>query len=141
MACPPGTPASADGFEPLVSSAFVEHLGPIFVRVDEHGPRFRARVAAEHANTGGVAHGGFLAAVVDAAAGHGTRRVLGEPAALRTVSTTLDNLAPVAIGSWIEVTVTVDRAGRRTAFTSCRVHSDGELVARASVVLSRPPRP
>ena len=128
------------GFERLVSSGFVELLGPVFVSTGDGDPRFRVRVRDEHANTHGLAHGGFLAGLLDAAAGHGSRRVLGEPSALRTVSTTIDNLATVAIGQWVEVSVTIDHAGRRTAFTSCRVHADDVLVARASVVLSRPPR-
>ncbi|MET0190055.1 MAG: PaaI family thioesterase [Pseudonocardia sediminis] len=131
------------GFEPLHSSAFVEFLGPVYVSVATLGddaPRFRVLVRPVHANTHGHAHGGFLAAVLDAAAGHGIRRILDEPSGLRTITTTLDHLAPVAVGQWAEITVTLDRAGRRTAFASCRIHADDVLVARASVVLSRPPR-
>lgn len=130
------------GFEPLSSSAFVQFLGPVFVSVGSPGDTarsFRARVLDVHTNSHGHAHGGYLAAVLDAAAGHGARRILGERSGLRTVSTTLDHLAPVEVGQWIEITVTIDRAGRRTAFASCRVHVGDTLVARASVVLSRPP--
>jgi uncharacterized protein (TIGR00369 family) len=129
---PPDSPPP--GFVLLESSPFVEQVGPIY-RTSEG--RLGVRVLPTHTNTMGSVHGGFLMTVVDIAAGQGARRAIGAGSVVRTVSTTIDFLATAGVGSWLEAELTVDRIGRRTVFTSCRVTSGETVVARATAVLMR----
>lgn len=140
MACDaePVTSPSAPppGFELVRTSAFAELIGPLYVAASGSAVRFGARVGPEHANTFGGAHGGFIASLVDVAAGRGTRLLLADGRSFRTVSMTTDFTGRAAVGDWLEAEVVLDRAGGRTVFVSCRVRSGDELVARASVVLA-----
>ncbi|WP_181780097.1 PaaI family thioesterase [Pseudonocardia pini] len=128
------------GFEPIVTSPFIEYLGR-FHWLPGTG-RFGMHVRPEHANTHGNAHGGFLASIVDVACSRGTRFALGDGSTVSTITMTLDYLEPVDVGRWFEVDTTVDRAGGRTVFTTGRVVVDEKVLAKASVVLARHrPRP
>lgn len=130
----------AEGFEPLQTSPFAARLGPLYLLNNPSCPTFGMTVAPEHANNQGSGHGGFLAALVDIATTRGAWLIVGGNGSIRTQSSNIDFVAPVAVGSWVEAAVTVDRAGRRTVFASCRITSEGSLVARATVVLSTRPK-
>lgn len=130
----------AEGFAPLRTSPFAQRLAPLYLRNDPSCPTFGMTVTPDHANNQGSGHGGFLAAFVDIATTRGAWLIVGGTSSVRTLSSNIDFVAPVAIGSWVEATVTVDRAGTRTVFASCRVISEGSLVARATVVLSTRPK-
>ena len=65
----------------------------------------------EHANNHGSGHGGFLAALVDIATTRGAWLIVGGNGSVRTLSSNTDFVAPVAVGSWVEAAVSVDRAG------------------------------
>lgn len=125
------------GFQPLHSSPFVGLLGPVYLKRDGGRPVFGVLVEPKHANTMDTLHGGMVAALVDIATGRGTRLALGESGPVRTVSMSLDFVAGVAVGGWVEAEVTVDHGGGRTIFTSCRVSTGDTLVARAQVILTR----
>ena len=77
--------------------------------------------------------------MVDIATTRGAWLIVGGNGSVRTLSSTIDFLAPVAVGSWAEAAVTVEQAGTRTVFASCRISVEGSLVARATVVLSMRP--
>ncbi len=126
----------AEGFALLRTSPFAQRLGPLYLRNDPSCPTFGMTVGPEHANNQGSGHGGFLAALVDIATTRGTWLIVGGNGSVRTLSSNIDFVAPVAVGSWVEAAVTVDRAGTRTVFASCRITCEGSLVARATVVLS-----
>ena len=96
-------------------------------------------VGPEHANNQGSGHGGFLAALVDIATTRGAWLIVGGNDSVRTLSSHIDFVAAVAVGSWIEAAVTVEHAGTRTVFASCRITAEGSLVARATVILSTRP--
>lgn len=124
------------GFEPFRSSPFLDHLGDVHRAARDDGPVFGVEVRPHHSNTMGGAHGGFLMALVDLAAGQGARTMLGRQEGFRTVSATTDFLAPATVGDWIEAVPSIDRAGRRTVFASCRLTVGDLLVVRASLVLA-----
>jgi uncharacterized protein (TIGR00369 family) len=126
-----------EGFVPLPTSAFVEHVGGLYHRPDAPEHTFAMRVGPEHANVRGRAHGGFLATAVDVATSRGARVAMGDGSGVSTVTMTMDYLAPVDVGEWIQLVTTVDRIGGRTVFASCRVTAGDRLVARGSVILSR----
>jgi uncharacterized protein (TIGR00369 family) len=111
---------------PYISNA----VGPLFQRLDGERLVLALRVTERHANARGLAHGGLLSTVADIGLGH----VLGADGSGSlpvTVGITIDFLAPVRIGSWLEVHTAIHRAGSRLGFTSAEMRVDGELVARA----------
>ena len=122
--------------ERVRSSAFLELIGPFYVDRSAAEPTFRAQVDEQHLNTFGGAHGGFVAALIDVAAGRGIRMVLQDGRAFRTVSMTIDYIAPAALRDWVAVTATLDHSGRRTAFVTCRVTAGEVLIARGAVILN-----
>lgn len=132
---PPDTDPPA-GLEPVRSSAFLELVGPLYLDPAADLPVYWARVEAQHANTFGAAHGGFVAALVDVVAGRGAQRLLADGRRFQTVSMTLDYPAGARLDDWLCFTVTLDHIARRTAFVACRVTSGDRLVARATVVLA-----
>src|SRR3954454_7609101 len=100
------------GFAPFdPQGPFLEHIGPIQVRVGEEGPVFALRAEERHTNHRGTIQGGLLSTVADFALG----RVI-EPAAedgkdRATVSLTSACLRPPKPGDWIESRTRVERAG------------------------------
>jgi uncharacterized protein (TIGR00369 family) len=131
---PPVDDAPA-GFEPIETSAFIEHLGQLYVKPGTGV--FGMRVRPEHTNTHGKAHGGFLATVIDVACSRGTRLALADGSTVSTITMTVDYLGPVDVGDWVDVATSVDRGGGRTVFTSARVTAGERFVAKASVLLAR----
>ena len=124
------------GLEPVHSSAFLGLIGPLHLDPAADPPTYWARVGAQHANTFGAAHGGYVAALVDVVAGRGAQRLLADGRRFQTVSMTIDYPTGARLDDWLRFTVTLDHVARRTAFVACRVSAGDRLVARAAVVLN-----
>lgn len=123
------------GFSPYTpTGAFLELVGPIFVRGEGDGRVFALRVEERHGNLGGNAHGGLLAALVDFALGRAIGAETGADGAPATVSLTTDFLRPVRPGDWVEAHTEVERAGRTLAFADCSLTVDGREVVRGRAV-------
>lgn len=144
----PATPASRstpatppDGFEPFHASPFLAHLAELYVDWSTLPvARFGCFVADHHANLSGVAHGGFLMALVDVVAGQGTKRILGyavnDMSKLRmvTVSSNVDFLGPAQLGDWLDLSVTIEREAKSVVFASVRIDVGDRPVVRSSSV-------
>jgi uncharacterized protein (TIGR00369 family) len=122
------------GFERVATSAFIDYVGALYHRPGTSV--FGTRVHAHHTNVHGKAHGGFLATLIDVACSRGTRYALADGTTVSTISMTLDYLNPTEQGSWLDIEMSLDRAGGRTAFTSARVRVGDLLVTKASVILA-----
>lgn len=120
----------------VTSSEFLRLVGPLYLEDAAADPTFWLRVDERHLNTMGGAHGGFVATLADVAAARGARLLADDGRAFRTVSLTVDFLAPAPRDEWLCAVTTLDRLGGRTAFAACRITAADQLVARASVVLA-----
>src|SRR3954466_5926419 len=114
--------------------AFVEHIGPLYVRAADGA--LGLRVDDRHLNVAGTAMGGLLASLVDAAFGRAIRAEADGDAAVATVSLTTDYLRPAKPGGWLQALAEVERLTGRLAFGDCSVHADGEEVVRARAVFA-----
>lgn len=136
------TSLAPDGFvrfDDLAGNAYMEMVGPLFMRVDpERGPLFGFRVEQRHCNAIGICHGGMIATFAD----------IYLPTQLRfdpefddgytpTISLTLDFLGMARIGSWVEGSGRLLRRTGRMIFTEGLVTADGEPVLRASGAFRR----
>ncbi|MEC3982501.1 PaaI family thioesterase [Amycolatopsis sp. H20-H5] len=124
------------GFEPFASSPFVAAIGPVWIRRGEGPPTLGAVVGEQHANTGGTAHGGFLATLVDLVLAQGVKAVARPGARLVTAGLTLDFAEPVPLGSWVEARADVQRQSRRTVFANCFLVADGHRAVRGSGIFT-----
>ena len=130
-----------DGFVPLASrSPFIQALGaPLFERlVDPTCRHLTVRVAEQHCNADGHAHGGFIVTIADFALTYGTFREGDRPPAI-TLHISTDFMRPVRLGDWLEVVVSTRKQSENLLFADALILAAGEVVARASGVF-RPMR-
>jgi uncharacterized protein (TIGR00369 family) len=124
-----------DGFAPLPDAgAFVDHVGPVFVR-DADGV-VGVRVEDRHLNPAGTAMGGFLATLVDVSIGRAVRADAEGDATVATVSLTTDYLRPGPAGAWLEARCEVERLGGSLAFVDCSLRAGDDEIVRARAVFA-----
>ena len=121
------------GYEPVdLGSGFSSLFGPTFVH--RSLAKLGFRVADRHTNPRGVCHGGALATFADA------QIVAVEPDAAKadtntpTITLTVDYLAPIPLGAWVEADVTLLKRTRTMIFTQALISVDGDTVARSSAI-------
>jgi uncharacterized protein (TIGR00369 family) len=115
----------------------------VYVRRQGEGPGIviGLRVAEPHTNIQGLAHGGMLATVADAALGMNLGLARGQRGAQVTVSLNMDFLSSARVGDWLEAHVKVTRLGQRLGFAECQLRVGDKPVLRASAVFSKVDRP
>ena len=116
---------------------FLEVAGPPLMGERDGATVFGIRAEERHANRGGAVMGGMLATFVDYALGRAIEADADDDHRRATVSLTVDYLAPVKPGDWIESRASVDRVGGALAFADCSLTVDGREVVRARAVFAR----
>jgi uncharacterized protein (TIGR00369 family) len=126
------------GFEPFAGAGpFFSVLGPLYRRRTEDGRSVLGlRVAAQHANHIGVAHGGMLTTLADGALGINLSRHPRYNRPLVTVNLNTDFLSSAQLGEWLEARVEFRRLGGRLAFADCLISAGERLVLRATGVFA-----
>jgi uncharacterized protein (TIGR00369 family) len=121
------------GFTPLHTSAFSDHVGPLWVRRQVEGlPVVALQIDERHANSLGIAHGGLLATIGDVALGQAVKAVLPPGSGGMTADLHVAFLAPAAIGEWVEAHTTMDLQGRRLIRATSELRSPSGTVAKIS---------
>lgn len=133
-----GQPADVPaGFEPLPrSSPFINLIGPLYTRQDEHGTVLGLRVREEHLNNRGWVHGAVATALLDVVCARNIANRTDPPTPVVTASLTADFIAPARAGDWIEATASVTRLGRRLAFCTGRLDCGEKTIAQATAVFA-----
>ena len=127
-----------DGFEPAnFSPGFLDHGGPYFLRANQDGSRtVGLRIMPHHINYQDAAHGGVLTTLADVALSHAVYDSERPHPGVATISLTTNFLAGAKLGDWLECTVSIDRMGGRTAYTSGHITRDDVPVATMSGVFA-----
>jgi uncharacterized protein (TIGR00369 family) len=125
-----------DLFEPLEPSPFGELIGPLYVKVTDSQPVVAVRVAAEHANRVGRAHGGLLMTLADIAVSRAARAQLPPGSAFATASLQIAFLEGVSEGQWLEAVPRIDRLGRSLIHASCEIRAGDAVVGRVLATIS-----
>ena len=120
-------------YEPIdLGPGFSTKLGQVFVDVARR--RLAFRVTVEQGNPVDMCHGGAIATFADAQ----LVAVMGAPSEWRrhtpTISLSVDYLAPIALGAWLEAEVTLSKQTQTMLFTQALMTVDGETVARSSAI-------
>lgn len=131
-----GIPDGFVAYEP--ERFFYEAVGPIYIRREESSVRCGFLVGDKHVNIAGICHGGMLFSVMDIQFGFGANVETGMSGLLATVNMTVDFMAAVKRGQWVEGTSQVVRRTRSLVFVEGRLTADGETVLRANAVLKVP---
>ena len=119
------------------SSPFLDLVGPVAQRTEPYGT-ISVGLWAEpkHTNHRGLVHGAVLTALADIALGRSAAAVGIAGTHWVTTSLTVDYIAPGHAGTWLEAAATVQRAGRRLAFTRGVITSDGTVIAQTTALFS-----
>ena len=116
---------------------FLENAGPLLMRGEGSDLVLGLRAEKRHLNRGGAVMGGMLATFADYALGRAIEADADDDHQRATVSLTVDFIAAVKAGDWIESRTSVDRVGGSLAFADCSLTVDGDEVVRARAVFSR----
>jgi acyl-coenzyme A thioesterase 13 len=128
--------ATPDLFEPLEPSPFGELVGPLYIKSTEADPVLAVRVAPEHANRAGRAHGGLLMTLADIAVSRAVRSQVPPGATFATASLQIAFLQAASEGQWLEAVPRIDRLGRSLIHASCEIRCEDQLVARVLATIS-----
>jgi uncharacterized protein (TIGR00369 family) len=126
------------GFEPLLAGGpYFRALGPVFRRpLADGGVIVALRLAEQHLNVQGFAHGGMLSTLADGALGINIALARRQAGGQVTVSLTADFLSSARLGDWLEARVTVTRLGQRLAYANCDLWAGERQVLRSSAVFA-----
>lgn len=121
------------GFEPYVQhSPLTRPWEPLYAKRTAEAFVIGLFLAEPHTNRRGLAHGGLIAALADAAMGYSCMQQQPEPGRGLTVGLSVDFLGTAAIGQWLEFTTTFVKTGTTLAFAQCFITADGVPGARAN---------
>ena len=113
---------------------FMKHNGGIlFRKVSENEYEFKAIINENHLNAAGIAHGGFIAALIDAGAGTAAHRVAVNKVCV-TISLDLKFISPAKIGQEIIGFTKILKKTKHMVFLICHLKADEKIVASASGV-------
>jgi acyl-CoA thioesterase len=106
-------------------------LGFRLVEATEDGAVMEATPGPEHANGGGILHGGYLASLLDSTTGWAVHAALPEGEVAPHTHLTVQFLRAGTAGRTLICTGRCIRAGRRVAAAEAEVTQDGVVIARA----------
>jgi acyl-CoA thioesterase len=110
---------------------FSRLLGFRLVEVTEDGVVIEATPSADHANGGGILHGGYLASLLDSTTGWAVHAALPSGQAAPHTHLSAQYIRAGTIGRPLVCTGRCVRAGRRIAAAEAEITQDGIVIARA----------
>lgn len=128
--------AVPDLFEPIDPSPFTELVGPVYIRNHDGELALGVRVAGEHANRRGRAHGGLLMTLADIAVSRASAARLPPGATIATADLHISFVESAEEGQWLEAVPRVDRLGRSLIHASCEIRAGEALVAQVLATIA-----
>jgi len=124
-----------DKFEQIsIKPGFMKHNGGLLFRtVSENEYQFKTIIKENHLNSAGIAHGGFISAVVDAGAGTAAHRTV-ENSSCVTISLELKFISAVKLGQELVGNVKIQKKTKSMVFLTCELKTENKIAATASGV-------
>ena len=117
-----------------VRPGFMKHNGGLlFKNISEKEYQFKTTIKENHLNAAGIAHGGFLSAIVDAGAGAAAHRVSGNSPCV-TISLELKFISAVKLGQELIGNTKIQKKTKSLVFLTCELKASNKIVATASGV-------
>ena len=111
---------------------FMKHNGGLlFKTISENEYQFKTTIKENHLNTAGIAHGGFLAALVDAGAGAAAHRVADSSPCV-TISLELKFISKVKLDQELVGFTKIQKKTKSMIFLTCELKTENKIVATAS---------
>jgi len=113
---------------------FMNHNGGIlFKSISQNEHHFKVTVKENHLNSSGIAHGGFIAAVIDAGAGTAAHKTADNNPCV-TISLELKFISPVQLGQELIGKTKIQKKTKSMVFVTCELLVTNKIVATASGV-------
>ena len=117
-----------------IKQGFMKHNGGLlFKSISENEYQFKTTIKENHLNSAGIAHGGFISAVVDAGAGTAAHRAAANNPCV-TISLELKFISPVKLGQELIGTTKIQKKTKSMIFLTCELKASDKIVATASGV-------
>ena len=124
-----------ENFEQIsLNPGFMKHNGGLlFKTISEKEYEFKTTISENHLNAAGIAHGGFIAAVVDAGSGTAAHRSADNNSCV-TISLELKFISAVKIGQELFGRTKIQKKTKSMVFLTCELTAENKIVATASGV-------
>ena len=117
-----------------IKPGFMKHNGGLlFKTVTEDECQFKTVIKENHLNAAGIAHGGFIAAVVDAGVGTAAHRAADRNPCV-TISLELKFISAVKLGQELVGYTKLQKKTKSLIFVTCELKAENKIVATASGV-------
>ena len=117
-----------------IKPGFMKHNGGLlFKNISEKEYQFKTIIGENHLNAAGIAHGGFIAAFVDAGAGTAAHRTADNNPCV-TISLELKYISAVKLGQELIGTAKIQKKTKSMIFLTCELKSLNKITATASGV-------
>ena len=125
----------SDKFEQISTKpGFMKHNGGVLFRtISKNEYEFKATIRENHLNAGGITHGGYIAALVDAGAGTAAHKA-AENNPCVTISLELKFISAVLLGQELIGKTKIQKRTKSMIFLTCEMLSNNKIVATASGV-------
>ena len=111
---------------------FIKHLGGLtFKKINENNYEFSAKVQDMHLNTGGIAHGGYLATIADAGMGTAAHVVVTNKRCV-TINLDLRFISAGKIGDLLVGKVKILKKTKSLVFINCEISNSNGIVVSAN---------
>ena len=117
-----------------IKPGFMKHNGGLlFKNISQKEYQFKTTIKENHLNAAGIAHGGFLSAIVDAGAGTAAHKVSGNSPCV-TISLELKFISAVKLGQELIGNTKIQKKNKSLVFLTCELKASNKIVATASGV-------
>ena len=122
-----------DNFEQIsLKQGFMKHNGGLlFKKISENEYEFKTTIKENHLNSAGIAHGGFIATVIDAGAGTAAHRSADQCPCV-TISLELKFISSVQLGQELVGKTKIQKKTKSMVFLTSELTAANKTVAVAS---------
>ena len=114
------------------SNGFMKHNGGILFRaISENKYEFKTKINENHLNNAKIAHGGFIAALIDAGVGTAAYRTSCENTCV-TISLELKFISQAKLGQELIGLAKVQKKTKTIIFLTCELRANDKIIATAS---------
>ena len=111
---------------------FMKHLGGLsFRKIDDDNYEFSGKIQDMHLNTGGIAHGGYLATIADAGMGTAAHMIASGKRCV-TINLEIKFLSAGKLGDDLTGKVQILKKTKTLIFINCIISNSKEIVSSAS---------
>ncbi len=124
-----------NGFEQIsLKPGFMKHNGGVmFKTISENEYEFKAKINNNHLNAAGIAHGGFIAALIDAGAGTAAHKSADSGPCV-TISLDLKFISAARLNDELIGKTKIQKKTKSMVFLTCELKSENKIIATASGV-------